>query len=218
MQKDVFLSGEGNAWYRRNKSNLDNLNQHNDSVCEFIHQQNLLPTSVLEIGCASGERLNAINQQFSADCCGIDVSNEAVNSGSEKFKQLSLTAGSADSLPYKDESFDLVIFGFCLYLCDRKDLFKIAYEADRVLKDNGMIIIKDFHPPFPFKNTYSHCENIYSYKMNYSQLFTWNPAYTLLSSNILGHDLTADRKDVDERISLCLLYKDLEGGYPANPK
>ena len=217
MQKDVFLSAEGDAWYRRNKSHLDLLDESNDAVCKLIQQQELSPHSVLEIGCANGQRLNVINKAFGASCYGIDVSSEAILAGNSQFQNIVLTTGSADDLQFGDETFDLVIFGFCLYLCDRKDLFKIAAEADRVLKDQGMIIIKDFHPPFPYKNNYSHCENIFSYKMDYSRLFTWNPAYTLLASNITGHTSLADRKMVDERISLSLLYKNLEGGYPDKP-
>lgn len=96
-------------------------------------------------------------------------------------------------------------------------MFKIAAEADRVLKDKGLIIIKDFHPPFPYKNKYSHCDDIYSYKMDHSRLFTWNPAYTLFSQNILAHDESADRKMVNERISLSLLYKDLTVAYANAP-
>lgn len=217
MQKDVFLSGEGDAWYRRNKSQLDLANANDDSVVELITQQKLVPKKVLEIGCASGKRLNTIHQIFGASCSGIDVSNEAVLAGNTQYPSIKLNVGSADDLPFENESFDLVIFGFCLYLCDRKDLFKIASEADRVLKDKGMIIIKDFHPPFPYKNKYSHCDNIFSYKMDYSRLFTWNPSYTLLSNNIVGHSSIDTRTIIDERISLSLIYKSMEDAYAQKP-
>jgi len=217
MQKDIFLSSEGDAWYRRNKEHLDLLSESNDSVCELIQQQKLLPNSVLEIGCASGQRLNVIDKVFGASCNGIDVSSEAILAGKKQFNNITLNTGSADDLKFSDDSFDLVIFGFCLYLCDRKDLFKIASEADRVLKDQGMIIIKDFHPPFPYKNSYSHCDNIFSYKMDYSRLFTWNPAYSIFSTNIMSHGKLAARVDVDERISLTLLHKNLAGAYPNKP-
>lgn len=215
MQKDVFLSGEGDAWYRRNKSQLDLAD--NDSVVELIKQQQLSPSRVLEIGCSSGKRLSAINHIFGASCCGIDVSNEAILTGNNQYQNITLSVGTADDLQFENDTFDLVIFGFCLYLCDRKDLFRIASEADRVLRDKGMIIIKDFHPPFPYKNKYSHCDNIYSYKMDYSRLFTWNPSYTLLSNNIIGHSGIESRTIIDERISLSLLYKSVEDAYTQQP-
>jgi len=213
MQKDIFLSGEGDAWYRRNKSYFLSLNEDKDSVFDFIVEQKITPKSVLEIGCADGRRLNIINKAFNAKCYGLDVSSEAIKDGTKEYGNIQLSVGSADKLNFAEETFDLVIFGFCLYLCDRNDLFKIAAEADRVLKNNGMIIIKDFHPPYPYKNKYSHCDDIYSYKMDYSRLFTWNPAYTIFAQNILAHDENADRKLINERISLSLLYKDLTHAY-----
>jgi len=217
-QKDIFLSSEGNAWYQRNKSYFESQGENNDLVFDFILAQKITPKSVLEIGCADGRRLSIINKAFDANCNGIDVSSEAILSGSKKYQDINLKVGSAENLQFEDEYFDLVIFGFCLYLCDRKDLFKIAAEADRVLKDQGMIIIKDFHPPFPYKNVYSHCDNIYSYKMDYSRLFTWNPTYTALASSILAHDLSANYSTVDERISVNLLYKNIANAYPDKPK
>ena len=217
MQKDIFLSSEGDAWYRRNKSQLSLLSESNDSICELIRQQELSPNSVLEIGCANGQRLNIINKVFGSNCHGIDVSSEAILSGEKNFQNVNLSTGSADNLKFEDEAFDLVIFGFCLYLCDRKDLFKIAAEADRVLKDKGVMIIKDFHPPFPYKNNYSHCDNIFSYKMDYSRLFTWNPAYSVFSTSILSHEKLSDRVNTDERVGLTLLYKNVSGAYPTKP-
>ena len=217
MQKNIFLSGEGDAWYRRNKSYFLSLNEDKDSVFDVIVEQKITPKSVLEIGCADGRRLNIINKAFNAKCYGLDVSSEAIKDGTKEYRNIQLSVGSADQLNFAEETFDLVIFGFCLYLCDRNDLFKIAAEADRVLKNNGMIIIKDFHPPYPYKNKYSHCDDIYSYKMDYSRLFTWNPAYTIFAQNILAHDENADRKLINERISLSLLYKDLTHAYIDSP-
>jgi len=73
----------------------------------------------------------------------LEPSNEAV------YQAISLgldaRVGTADVIPFQDKSFDIVIFGFCLYLCDRDDLFKIAAEADRVLKTPGWLLIKDFY-------------------------------------------------------------------------
>ena len=94
------------------------------------------------------------------------------------FSALSLSIGTADDLHFGNDSFDTIIFGFCLYLCYKKDLFKIAYEADRCLQNEGTIIITDFYPPFPYKNRYSHREGLYTYKMNHGRMFVWNPSYT----------------------------------------
>ena len=53
-----------------------------------------------------------------------------------------------------------------------------------MLKNNGNLFIRDFNPNFAYKNEYSHCKEIYSYKMKYRNMFTWNPVYTLGVSRV----------------------------------
>jgi len=104
----------------------------------------LYPKSVLEIGCSNGYRLQKLHKTYSCSCYEIDPSDNAIKDGQKQYPTLNLYKGDATKLPFTDKKFDMVIFGFCLYLCDREDLFKIAYEADRVLKKNGHIVIYDF--------------------------------------------------------------------------
>lgn len=205
-QRDIFLSSEGDKWFERNHQVYSD-ETHQDHVIEFIQSQQLSPKRVLEIGCASGSRLQKLNQLFGAECVGVDPSKAAINHGKEKYPNLSLSIGTADSIDFESESFDMVILGFCLYLCDRKDLFAIANKVDSVLKEGGVIVIQDFLPSYPYKNKYSHCDGVYSYKMDYSQMFTWNPSYTLLSLDVSSHNGYKDRLKVDERVALSLIAK-----------
>jgi ubiquinone/menaquinone biosynthesis C-methylase UbiE len=85
-------------------------------------------------------------------------------------KGLSVQQGTADVLPFDDNSYNIVIFGFCLYLCDREDLFRIASTADRVLRDSGWLFILDFFSPLPCAKTYHHRPGVLSYKMDYRTL------------------------------------------------
>ena len=64
-------------------------------------------------------------------------------------KMVQVVQGAADQLYFESQTFDFVVFGFCLYLCDRDDLFEIAKEAHRVLKPTGWLVIHDFfaEPP-----------------------------------------------------------------------
>ena len=183
-QRDIFLSSEGDKWFERNyQAYSDKTNK--DNVIEFVQSQQLSPKRVLEIGCASGDRLQKLHQLFGAACFGVDPSSAAINHGKEKYPELNLSIGTADSIEFESESFDMIILGFCLYLCDRKDLL----------------------PPFPYKNKYSHFEGVYSYKMDYSQMFIWNPSYTLLSLDISSHNGYRDRLKVDERVAISLIAK-----------
>ena len=113
---------------------------------------------------------------------------------------------------YKDDSFDLVIFGFCLYLIDRNLLFKSISEADRVLRDGGYLAIEDFDPSKIMMNKYKHCKGINSYKTNYSKIFLASEHYALMhkhsysEGNASDPNLNFDKK-INNRASLSLLYK-----------
>lgn len=214
-QSDIFFEGEGDKWFDRNAS-ISAPSQKDDPVIEFIEKQELHPTSILEIGCANGHRLEALRTRFNAACTGVDVSEKAINEGSRLFPELDLKVAKAGDTQLDSEAYDLVIFGFCLYLCDRHDLFKIAYEADRLLRSDGYIVIYDFHTPTPYKNQYAHLEGLFSYKMDHSKLFTWHPQYTLFAMDMITHSDRSLRKNTDERVAISLLYKALDSGFPEN--
>jgi hypothetical protein len=95
-------------------------------------------------------------------------------------------------------------------------LFKIAYEADRCLKNGGTLIIEDFFPPFPYKNKYSHFAGINSYKMDYSKMFNWNPEYSEIANIVYSHSGFKDRDIPDEKVATIVLRKTEEYGYPDN--
>lgn len=213
-QKSVFLDSEGNAWYQRNKAYYQGLPDHKDDVLDFLLEQNIEPKKVLEIGCADGRRLDLVRQKFNCECSGVDVAKDAIEAGSEKYPELNLVYASADDLPFEPTEFDLIIIGFCLYLCDREDLFTIANSVDNLLAEKGFLVIKDFQPTYPYKRKYGHKEGLFSYKMDYSQMFLWNPSYSKLAVQVTSHSGHQDRLTVDERYSYQLLYKDTEQAYP----
>ena len=216
-QKKIFSTSEGDQWFNRNL-NSNNANKDNDDkIIQTLQSIELLPNKVLEIGCSSGKRLNLIKNAFSADCWGIDPSPKAIEAGKKEYSEISLNVGTADCLPYDDNSFDIIIFGFCLYLCDRNDLFKIAYEADRCLKNEGTLVIKDFYPTFPYKNKYSHLEGIYSYKMDYSKMFLWNPSYAEVANVVYSHSGFEHRDVPNEKVAIVVLRKNEQYAYPEEP-
>jgi ubiquinone/menaquinone biosynthesis C-methylase UbiE len=213
-QKETFSAIEGDKFYLRNKNKLGC--SQADHIIQALTQLELHPKKILEIGCSNGWRLNLLNTIYKADCWGIDPSAEAIQAGKNEFKEVNLVKGTADALPYDHDMFDMIIYGFCLYLCDRSDLFKIAYEADRVLMDLGHIVIYDFHPPFQYKNNYSHYKGLYSYKMNYSNLFLWNPAYSLKYQKMFFHP-PLKTGTFDDLVSVMILEKNADCAFPENP-
>ncbi|PCH56232.1 MAG: hypothetical protein COC15_03440 [Legionellales bacterium] len=142
---------------------------------------------------------------------GIDPSNNAIQQGNKQYSNLHLETGTADNLPYENGFFKVVIFGFCLYLVDRDLLMRTIAEADRVLGDKGFIIITDFDSIMPHKRKYHHLPDreIYSYKMDYAQLFFGCPHYALVEKISYSHQSEFFCKDMSERVATTILYKDV---------
>jgi len=203
-QKFAFLAGEGDHYFDRNAHKSVELEQN--YALTALKTLGVSPRSVLEIGCSDGARLDQIRQTYAAECCGIDPSTKAIAYGRTKFPQLHLDEGTADGLEFSDGQFDVVLFGFCLYLCDLKDHFRIAFQADRVLKDGGLLIIYDFNTPLPYSNAYSHLTGIRSYKMDWSSMFTWSPSYRLLS-RLYVEDRKPFTFDRDKQVSVDVMLK-----------
>ena len=211
-QKDIFLGGEGNAWFTRNAAALakHELPGSDPLMMELLGLKSHLadaggPVNVLEVGCGPGLRLDWLQQQMGWECHGIEPSDEAVKQATSA--GVHAQVGTADQLPFADKSFDVVIFGFCLYLCDRDDLFKIAAEADRVLKNPGWLLLKDFYSPTPLAREYHHKAGVYSYKMDYKSLFTWNPDYSVYSHRVAHHTGDVYTDDRQEWVATSVLRK-----------
>ena len=217
-QKDIFLSGEGDQLFKRNKEGLENIDYSQDLVVSEIREilneskpDSLLKTigggiKLLEIGCGDGGRLSYLQEHYNVECHGIDPSAMVI----EKAQSYGIRAsvGTADSLQFDDGFFDILVFGFCLYLCDRKDLFVIAAEANRVIKSKGFIVILDFfHTGKHKKNKYVHKEGLYSFKMDYRNLFLWHPYYECFKLKVIQHSDKTYTDEVNEWIGVSVLRK-----------
>jgi SAM-dependent methyltransferase len=212
LQRDLFLASEGDGWFRQNR---ESFMKKSDRVVSALQAMSLRPARLLEVGCSNGCRLSRIHALFGTECHGIDPSTIAIEDGKATWPELDLRIGTADALGYPDESFDTIILGFCLYLCDRRHLFKIACEADRCLRDGGTMVVSDFCPPFPYKNPYLPREGMFSYKMDYSRLFSWNPDY-VETCRLVHVDPAADPTP-DRFEAVVMLRKSGRHAYPTEP-
>ena len=205
LQKDIFLESEGDSYFNRN---IEDFSKFFDPLLTTIDKIPLDSSSkinVLEIGCGNSYRLLNLKKLKTWSVYGIDPSTESVLNA--KKNNIIIKKATADAIPFKDNFFDLVIFGFCLYLCDREDLFKISYETDRVLKDRSWLLIYDFWAETYKKNEYKHNEHIFSFKDDYSKMFSWHPSYTIFSNNIQHHEKHTYTDDNEEWIGISLLRK-----------
>lgn len=208
-QRDIFINGESDAWFIRNKEILKTRTEFNDinEVLAYVKAKD----SILEIGCSNGAKLNYVQEKLpnlGISLFGIDPSIKSIDDGKNNFTNLTLEVGTSDVLNFADNSFDVVIVGFCLYLVDRHLIFKTVSEIDRVLKQNGILVITDFEPPFPIKRPYVHKAGVYSYKNNYSNFFVGGGHYTLLKKIHFNHSNVIFDSNFNERVSTSILYKE----------
>lgn len=225
QQKNAFLHSEGDAWFQRNCDVHNDLDTaaNLDPLLQTYRELGLTADNVLEIGASDGWRLECLRRErLEGHYHGIDPSSSAIAAGRERYPQLHLKVGTAEALKFSDESMDLIAFGFCLYLCDRADLFSIAAEADRILAPSGAIAIYDFHSEAPYSNRYSHLDGLASYKMDYGKLFTWNPAYHVQCQKIFPHPEMDGRiptcSTPDDQVAVTVLRRDSEAAWPRRPQ
>lgn len=206
MQKTVFKQNEGNEWHKRNNSKLENKDMNTDPIVKAFLASNidLSNKKVLEIGCGTGYRLNYLSETYNCKCYGIDPSQKAIEYGKIHFPKVELLVGTADEIDYETNSFDIVIFGFCLYLVDREHLFDITSKVNKILKTSGLVIIFDFYSNRYYKNPYIYYKSINSYKVDYSTLFTWNPQYIEIYKRIFDYDDFDKTHDIQNADNICI--------------
>lgn len=217
-QESAFLNGEANNWYARNQ---EGLRSPDDSFGVKTITAMLMPfkdeiSKILEIGCSDGSKLRSLCKNLDAKAFGIDPSSDAISAGNadrDSTVQTNLTVGTASNLPFENSYFEVVFFGFSFYLIDRNLLFQAVSEADRVLKPGGFLVIQDFDPGFRYKRPYTHLEGISSYKNSYVDLFSSSGHYFEAEKVSFSHSKETFDKDPHERISISLLYKELDA-YP----
>ena len=214
-QKEIFLAGEADAWFERNHKVLQSkIFDLSDPIIKLVSNISKRPEytgqvlKVLEIGCGEANRLAFMAEHLGADVYGLEPSSKAVELALKK--GVHAKHGSADHLPFESGSFDVVMYGFCLYLCDREDLFNIAQEADRVLKKKSWLIIRDFFSPNPVTRDYHHKKGIYCYKMDYRKLFSWHPSYTCFSHQLSNHGQQEVTDDAQEWVATSVLRKSVK--------
>lgn len=216
-QDNIFLNSEGDNWFKRNMSALSDV-QDNDFIINLIQLYNIAPENILEIGASNGWRLNEINKIHDCNCVAVEPSEFAIKAGKEKYPHIEFHRAVANELPFDNaRKFDLVIINFVFHWIGREQLFKSVSEIDRVISDGGFLIIGDFMPDSSNKVKYHHIkdEGVWTYKQDYTKLFTSSNIYKLIGSMTGHHETKKYDPFVDDksRMAVTLLKKDYDN-YP----
>mgnify|MGYP001178437601 CR=1 FL=1 len=101
-------------------------------------------SKILDIGCGKGYLLFDLTQLLpGVEVHGLDISKYAINNAKEEIKK-EIKYGSATSLPWDDNYFDLVISLNTLHCLHSYDLEKALMEVERVGKENKYICVESF--------------------------------------------------------------------------
>ena len=206
-QSDVWLETEGNNWFARNG---EFLGKKNDIASSILDIYGIKPRRALEIGCANGFRLAALNERFGTAVTGVDPSVKALEDGKKKYPNVRLMRGMAESFVL-EEKFDLVIVNFVFHWVGRDVLLKAAANADGCVEDGGFLLIGDFGTENFLRRSYHHVKDggMYTYKQRYQDMFISSGSYREIARLTFNHDryeLSADT-DSSNIGTICLLRK-----------
>jgi len=113
---------------------------------------------VLDLGCGSRIYYNTslVNRWVGIDLSHLLLDQMQFISGAPPKGSIETAEGSCDDLPYPDNSFDFVCATFVLHHLGRVSrkkslvtVLKVFFEAQRVLKPGGSMIILETWPLFP---------------------------------------------------------------------
>jgi len=115
---------------------------------EFLDQTNLLKPSdkILEIGCGIGTVVHELSKK-GHDIIGIDISSEAIEYGRKKYGSMSLEVQAAETLPYEDKSFEVVL---------SFDLFEHIAQIDKHISEVKRVLRPGGYYLFQTPNRYSN--------------------------------------------------------------
>src|ERR671918_1176603 len=118
--------------------------------------------SVLDVGCGTGSLAIAAKRHVGAtgEVCGIDASPEMIARATSKAARAGLDVrfenAVAESLPFPDAQFDVVLSTLMLHHLPRKVRQQCAREIRRVLKPHGRVLVVDFAHAQPKSGLLAH--------------------------------------------------------------
>lgn len=214
-QDKIFYRSESDGWFKRNKSHMVT-DERIDQALSLIDMYGIKPKNVLEVGASNGWRLDRIANIYGSKCTGIEPSAMAVSDGSKRYKKIKMIRGVATDLPLKGK-FDLVIVNFVLHWIPREKLFLALSEIDRMVTDDGYVIVGDFDPNMPTRTKYHHLpkEEIFTYKLPYAKIFTSTALYREIATVTYDQDDHSydPKSHANDRGVTTLLRKSLSDYY-----
>lgn len=134
-------------------------------IPSFIEHWGLTSESSLDVGCAKGFMLHDLREAVPGiNVAGIDVSEYAIENGKPEVREF-LSVADAKSLPFEDDSFDVVISINTVHNLERGECGQALQEIERVARKGSFITV-----------------DAYRNEEEYERMMAWNlTAKTIMS-------------------------------------
>lgn len=112
-----------------------------DKMTKIVSSLKQTPKNILDVGCGTGYFTHSLKRMYpSAKVHGVDISDTALSIGKKKYKDIIFVKADTEvKLPFKDNTFDLVISGE--HIEHVRDIDKNLLEINRVMRTRGTLII-----------------------------------------------------------------------------
>jgi ubiquinone/menaquinone biosynthesis C-methylase UbiE len=141
---------------------------------------------------------------------GLDLSFTALQDGLNKGSR-SLIRADATAFPVLANSMDCVILGFVCYATGRRSALAVLAEVERVVRDDGVVVVLDFLPDAPTVNPYHHVsqESIDVIKTDYAGTLVAYGGYqrAALAVRPADSELTLRSLPGPERVGITILQR-----------
>jgi SAM-dependent methyltransferase len=147
----VFVAPETKSFWKRSEAGKAYDKEFGGTIGRYVDESETRPfrglfrslknSKILDVGCGTGRHLALFDG--SNELHGLDLSESMLAEAAVKNPSAKFCSGSADSLPYPDGTFDVVMSSRVLqHLKDQK---KAVSEMARVLKPGGRLVLLSYN-------------------------------------------------------------------------
>jgi len=110
------------------------------TIQALLKDHTTLAARALEVGCGYA-RLTPWLNTIGDDIYGVDINTEILPKARTQHPEISFFNGAADSLPFNDDTFDVILTWTVLHHIPPNLIQQSADELNRVLRDEGILLI-----------------------------------------------------------------------------
>ncbi len=132
-------------YHKKRKDPIKNFWNEYIEVPAITHliSKDVVGKNVLDLGCGSGLYVKKLIE-LGAAVKGSDISEELIKIARSENPVIDFEVASAESLPYENNSFDVVVASLSLHYL--QNLSKSFSEISRILRPNGIFVFSINHP------------------------------------------------------------------------